>query len=85
MTQYDILGLATTFSSSPPSHETDVLGIVAGIAAPLLAAFVLLLAKQCREAASTAQLLLWVALGLTLISSVGLVTQVSADIPTLVT
>ena len=85
VTQYDILGLATTFPSPPASDGTDVVGLVAGIAVSLLAAFVLLLAKQCREAVSTAQLLHWVALGLTLISSVGLVTQVSVDLPTLLT
>merc|ERR1719458_1803252 len=85
VTHYDILGLATTFPSPPASDGTDVVGLVAGIAVSLLGAFVLLLAKQCREAVSTAQLLHWVALGLTLISSVGLVTQVSVDLPTLLT
>jgi drug/metabolite transporter (DMT)-like permease len=85
VTQYNILGLATTFPSPPASTVTDVVGLVAGIAASLLAAFLLLLAKQCREAVTTAQLLHWVALGLTLISSVGLITQVSADLPTLLT
>jgi len=85
VTQYDILGLATTFPSPQASDGTDVVGLLAGIAVSLLAAFILLLAKQCREAVSTAQLLHWVALGLTLIGSVGLVTQVSVDLPTLLT
>merc|ERR1719397_1227821 len=83
--QYNILGLATTFQSTPASDgTTDVVGLLAGLAVSVLAASVLLLAKQCRAAVSTALLLHWVALGLTLISSVGLVvTQVSPDLPTL--
>lgn len=85
VTQYNILGLATTFQSPPTSDgTTDVVGLLAGLAVSVLAASVLLLAKQCRAAVSTALLFHWVALGLTLISSVGLVvTQVSPDLPTL--
>jgi len=85
VTQYNILGLATTFQSPPTSDgTTDVVGLLAGLAVSVLVASVLLLAKQCRAAVSTALLFHWVALGLTLISSVGLVvTQVSPDLPTL--
>merc|ERR1719234_1688337 len=89
VTQYNILGLATTFQSPPVSDGTaDVVGLLAGLAVSLLAASVLLLAKQCRAAkVSTALLFHWVALGLTLISSVGLVVtqQASPDLPTLLT
>ena len=85
VTQYNILGLAATFQSPPASNGTDVVGVVAGVAVSVLAAFVLLLGKQCRAAVSTVLLLHWVALGLTLIGSVGLVTQVSGDLPTLLT
>lgn len=85
VTQYNILGLATIFPSPPASDGTDVVGLVAGLSTSVLAAFVLLLAKQCRAAVSAALLLHWVALGLTLIGSIGLVTQVSADLPTLLT
>merc|ERR1719234_656956 len=86
VTQYNILGLATTFQSPTASDGTaDVVGLLAGLAVSVLAASVLLLAKQCRAATvSTALLFHWVALGLTLISSVGLVvTQTRPDLPTL--
>ena len=86
VTQYNILGLATTFQSPPASDgTTDVVGLLAGLAVSVLAASVLLLAKQCRAATvSTALLFHWVALGLTLISSVGLVVtqQASPDLLT---
>ena len=82
VTQYNIFALTAT--SSKHSSGFDGLGLAAGGAASLLAAFALLLAKQCREAVSTALLLFWVALGLTLMASIGLVTQSSDDLPSLV-
>ena len=73
LSQSNLLGLPTTF---PVALAGDVLGLVAGLAVPLLAALLLLLAKKLRSSGLPAGLLLhWVALGVALVATLGLATQ----------
>lgn len=80
LSQYNILALPLTF---PSPAAPDPLGVAAGVAVPLVSALLVVLVRQVRAAVPTALLLHWSALGLTLLSMVGIITQEELPVPDL--
>jgi len=92
LTQFNTLGIPVTFTpplpslpSMPPPSPMDPLGYLAAITASLLSSILLLVMSVCRVSGSihTTHILLWSSLGLTLVSSIGVLTQ-SQDTLTMV-
>eukprot|EP00092_Neocalanus_flemingeri_P022728 GFUD01024648.1.p1 GENE.GFUD01024648.1~~GFUD01024648.1.p1 ORF type:complete len:502 (-),score=117.07 GFUD01024648.1:171-1676(-) len=82
LAQYNLYAFPTHFyQPTPPSPATplplaqpvDTLGLVAALVAPFLAAFIVILTRQCREVHFSV-LLFWSALGSLLVGCIGLYT-----------